>query len=90
MLKSVPVRLMKPRRMNLVLAWLIGLLVSTSVAALGIGWGKSVDCKPGQVDGRCGLGTFLGLLYGGGAGLAILLSMTVYILIIAYRRRRTT
>jgi hypothetical protein len=55
------------------------------------GLGKEISVAlHGQVDGQCGLGTFLGLLYGGGAGLAILLSLTVYILIIAYRQRRTT
>jgi hypothetical protein len=89
MLKAIPVRPMKAR-FKLAVAWLITLLVSIAVTAVGIAWGKSVDCKAGEVDGQCGLGTFLGLLYGAGAGLAILLGMTVYLLIVAFRRRRTT
>ncbi len=90
MLKAIPMRSMNARRLNLAVAWLIALLVSVAVAAGGIAWGKSVDCKPGQVDGQCGLSNFLGLLYGAGAGLAIILGMTVYLLIVAYRRRRAT
>ena len=81
---------MKARRLNLPLAWLSTLLVSVAVAAVGVVWGKSADCKPGQIDGQCGLSTFLGLLYGASAGLAILFGITVYLLIVAYRRRRTT
>lgn len=26
--------------------------------------GKASDCKPHQIDGQCGLSTFLGALYG--------------------------
>jgi hypothetical protein len=26
----------------------------------GYAWGKAVDCKPGQIDGQCGLSTFIG------------------------------
>lgn len=88
MLKLVSVKPMKARRLNLPLAWLITLLVSVAVAIGGYAWGKSVDCKPGQSDGQCGLGTFVGVLYGAGAGLAILLGVTVYLLIVACRRRR--
>ena len=49
-------------RLKFAVAWLITLLVSVAVTAVGIAWGKAVDCKPGEVDGQCGLGTFLELL----------------------------
>ena len=88
MLKKIPVRPMKAR-LKLAVAWLITLLVSVAVTAVGIVWGKAVDCKPGEIDGQCGLSTFLGLLYGAGGGMAILLGMTVYLLIVAFRWRRT-
>jgi hypothetical protein len=81
---------MKARRLNLPVAWLITSLLSVAIAVGGYAWGKTLDCKPGQIDGQCGLGTFVGLLYGAGAGLAIFLSMTVYFLVVAYRRRRAT
>ncbi|WP_353063505.1 hypothetical protein RBB77_19865 [Tunturibacter psychrotolerans] len=31
---------------------------------LGYGCGRAIDCKPGQQDGQCGLGTSMGLLVG--------------------------
>jgi hypothetical protein len=90
MLKATPMRSMNARRLNLAVAWLITLLVSVAVAAGGIAWGKAVDCKPGQTDGQCGLGRFLGLLYGVGGGLALFLIASVYFLVVAYRRRKAT
>jgi hypothetical protein len=81
---------MKSHRLNLPVAWLITSMLSIAIAVGGYAWGKAVDCKPGQIDGQCGLGTFLGLLYGVGAGLAIFLITTVYFLVVAYRRRSAT
>jgi hypothetical protein len=31
---------------------------------IGYGCGRTIDCKPGQHDGQCGLGTFMGVLVG--------------------------
>ena len=74
---------------NLTLVWLFTLLLSVVIAVLSYQSGKASDCKPGQIDGQCGLSTFLGLVYGVGAGLAILVVVTVCLLVMAYRRRRT-
>jgi hypothetical protein len=74
-------------RLNLKVAWLITSVASVATSVGGYAWGKAVDCKPGQIDGQCGLSTFLGLLYGVGTGVAFFLISTVCFLIIAYRRR---
>jgi hypothetical protein len=74
---------------KLTVVWFLSLIVSVAVALLSYQSGKASDCKPGQVDGQCGLSTFLGLVYGVGAGLAILLVVTVCLLVIAHRLRRT-
>jgi hypothetical protein len=81
---------MKSHRLNLPVAWLITSMLSIAIAVGGYAWGRDVDCKPGQIDGQCGLGTFLGLFYGVGAGLAIFLITTVYFLVVAYQRRSAT
>ena len=74
---------------NLTLAWLFTLVLSVVIAVLSYYSGRASDCKPGQIDGQCGLSTFLGLVYGIGAGLTILVVVTVCLLVVAYRRRRT-
>jgi hypothetical protein len=80
---------MKHVSKNLALVWLFTLVVSVGIAVLSYQSGKASDCKPGQVDGQCGLSTFLGLVYGVGAGLAILVVVTICLMVVAYRRRRT-
>ena len=79
---------MKARRLNLPVAWLLTLLLSVGIAVASYAFGKAGDCKPGEIDGQCGMSTFFGLLYGVGAGLTIFLSLSVYFLIVAYGRRR--
>jgi hypothetical protein len=74
---------------NLTLVWLFTLVVSVAIAVLSYQSGKASDCKPGQVDGQCGLSTFVGLIYGVGTGLAILGVVTICLIVVAYRRRRT-
>jgi hypothetical protein len=69
---------MRSHRLSLPRAWLITSMLSIAIAVGGYALGKAVDCKPGQIDGQCGLGTFLGLLYGVGAGLVLFLITTVY------------
>lgn len=49
------------------------LLASLSLIA-GYGCGRAIDCSPGQQDGQCGLGTFVGILTGAIAGAVILLA----------------
>ncbi len=81
---------MKGIRTNLAFMWLMAMLVSIAIALGGIAWGMSVDCKPGPSDGQCGLSSFLGAVYGVGGGIAVLLCATVFLLVVAYRRRRST
>jgi hypothetical protein len=79
---------LKSNRLNLLLVWCVALCVSVAIAICGIAWGKSVDCKPGVSDGQCGLGTFMGAAFGIGGGVAALSTVTVFLLIVAFRRRR--
>jgi hypothetical protein len=75
-------------RVNLFVTWLIAAAVAIVITDRFYAAGKAADCKPGQIDGQCGLSTFLGFLYGGAAGLAVLGVTTVCVVVIAYRRRR--
>lgn len=78
---------MKARRVNLFIVWLIAAAVAVVIADRFYAAGKASDCRPGQIDGQCGLSTFLGAIYGGAAGLAILGTTIVCVAVIAYRRR---
>jgi len=79
---------MKDHRSSLLLAWL-GTTLLSFVVGFGIFLGgKAGDCKPGEIDGQCGLSTFVGLLYGVAAGLLIFLSSTICCLVIRHRRRK--
>ena len=80
---------MKHFSKNLTLVWLLTLVVSVGIAVLSYQSGKASDCKPGQVDGQCGLSTFLGLVYGVGAGIATLSAVTICLIVVAYRRWRS-
>jgi hypothetical protein len=40
----------------------LGLALLTQL--VGYGCGRAIDCKPGQQDGQCGLGTFIGMSAG--------------------------
>jgi hypothetical protein len=53
---------MKTDRLDLKALWPITSTVSVTTAVGGYALGKAVDCKPGQIDGQCGLSTFIGLL----------------------------
>lgn len=78
---------MKVRRVNLFVIWLVAAAIAIVITDRFYAAGKAADCKPGQIDGQCGLSTFLGFIYGGAAGLAVLGVTTVCIAVIAYRRR---
>ena len=77
----------KNRSVNLLLLWIISILISLLLPVIGYQFGKAGDCKPGQIDGQCGLGTFLGLFNGAVGGLVIAVCATVFVLIAVYRRR---
>ncbi len=50
--------------------------------------GKAGDCAPHEIDGQCGLSTFVGFLYGVAGALVILVTCGVAIAIDALRRGR--
>ena len=79
---------MNQRRSNLLLIWIGSIAISVFAGFGGYYIGRSADCRPGEIDGQCGLSTFYWTLYGIAAGIVIFLCMTVYVLITAYKRRR--
>jgi hypothetical protein len=40
------------------------MLISFVLPVIGYQIGKAGDCKPGQIDGQCGLSTFVWFAYG--------------------------
>lgn len=77
---------MRARR-RLIVIWVVAAGIALFVADRFYAAGKAADCRPEQIDGQCGLSTFVGLLYGCFAGGAIIIAATVYVAISAYRRR---
>jgi hypothetical protein len=57
------------------LVLVLGLAVITQM--IGYGCGRAIDCKPGEQDGQCGLGTGMGLLAGFVAACGVLFFGTV-------------
>jgi hypothetical protein len=54
----------------------------------GYGCGKVIDCAPGQQDGQCGLGTFVGLFAGAIAGGCVFVLGAVLSVVDFYVRQR--
>ena len=79
---------MQKRRTNLFIIWSVSFLISVSLPVGAYFVGKAGDCRPGEIDGQCGMSTFFSVLYGIASGLVIQVSMTVYVLIESYRRRK--
>ena len=73
---------------NLPLVWLTAILIAFFSLVIGDRIGKAGDCSPGQMDGQCGLSTFVGLVYGAVGGLAILGCAVVYTVVCNYRHRK--
>lgn len=73
---------MRRKRFNKVWLW-------TSIASLAMAialWrsGASADCKPGQIDGQCGLSTFIGILYGFLLVIAVNVVMGIVALVLTF------
>lgn len=79
---------MKVRRLNLPVAWLVTALVSVAVVIGVYLAGKAGDCKLAEIDGQCGLSTFVGFVGDVGSGLVIFLGMGMFFLVVALKRRR--
>jgi hypothetical protein len=79
---------MKPNKLALFLRWLIVNLVGASIGFAIYLKMKAEDCRPGQIDGQCGLSTFTGFVFGAGVVLATLLGSTIWALLVEYRQRK--
>ena len=79
---------MKARQLDLPIAWSVSALVSVAVGTGICLAAKAGDCKSGDIDGQCGMGTFFGSIFGVAAGLIIFVGMGIYFLNVAYKRRR--
>ena len=67
-----------PQKSKLPAVWLIAILVSVCLLAIGYLTGKAGDCRPGQIDGQCGLSTFVGIVYGALGSLVVLICASAY------------
>jgi hypothetical protein len=76
----------RPRR--LLRLWLISLAVSCLMPVAGDLLGKAGDCKQDQVDGQCGMSTFIMLEYGMVIGLLIMVAVSAYVILATLRCRK--
>ena len=67
------------------LFWPIAILMAFCSPVIGYLTGKAGDCQPGQIDGQCGLSTFVGIVYGVFGSLVILACASAYTLFRSYR-----
>jgi hypothetical protein len=78
---------MKIHQKDLWIKWLVSISIGLAVAWASYTAGVHGDCTPHEVDGQCGLSSFVGLVDGVIAGMVIVIAMTIYLLIVAHRRR---
>jgi hypothetical protein len=78
---------MKFRKMKLKTAWLLTTLFSVVVGTIFYVGGKLGDCGPKDIDGQCGMSSFVGLTFGILAGATIFIVMTFYFVIVARERK---
>jgi hypothetical protein len=76
------------RRSALWLQLLVILAMSIGILFAGYGCGRAIDCSPGQQDGQCGLGTFMGIVNGVGFGGVFLLVASSLTVTDWFRKRR--
>jgi hypothetical protein len=58
--------------------WTISILIAFLLLVSGYQYGKAGDCRPGEIDGQCGLSTACGIIYGTLGSLLVILSAAVY------------
>jgi hypothetical protein len=72
---------------SVLISALVAVAVSITIFILSAKSGKAGDCKPNEIDGQCGLSTFVGFIEGViGAGV-VLLGGGTYIVVILVRKR---
>lgn len=76
------------RKVNLTAMWLVCVLISALIAYSGYRIGQSQDCAPNQIDGQCGLATFVFLIYGLAVAFIVLIVATISVVVLAHRRRK--
>jgi hypothetical protein len=59
-------------------AWGITLLISAGVALALHLLSKAGDCKPHEVDGQCGMSTFIGTIFGYMSAAVIIFCVGIY------------
>jgi hypothetical protein len=66
------------------------MLISIVLPVIGYQTGKAGDCKPGQIDGQCGLSTFVWFAYGVIGAVVIAVSCTAHLIIALLRQRKAS
>lgn len=73
------------KRRVLLRVWLAGLLISLLMPLAGYWLGRTSDCKPGQIDGLCGMGSFFILVAGVCTGGFTFIAVSAYVVFLANR-----
>jgi hypothetical protein len=81
--------MMKQTKKSL-LFWAASILISAMLPVIGNQIGKAGDCKPGQIDGQCGLTTFVWFAYGVIGAVVIAVCCTAYLIIALLRQRKAS
>jgi hypothetical protein len=68
-------------RLTKIISIVIGITVATLAISFAVFHTQMPDCAPGQIDGQCGLTTFLAILYSlATAGAACLASILYFVI----------
>jgi hypothetical protein len=67
---------------------LASFLLSVMIVVTCYGLGRISDCSPHQIDGQCGLSTFMGIMSGAALGLGTFVAASIVIAIKWLRRRK--
>lgn len=70
--------------------WATSMLTSLALPFIGYLVGKAGDCKPGEVDGQCGMSTFVSFAYGVLGAIVIAVCFTAYLIISLYKQMETS
>ena len=78
---------MTKRTSNVLWFWVTSILISFTLPVVGYKIGKAGDCSPGQIDGQCGLSTFVWFAYGVIGAVVIAVCCTAYLIIALLKQR---
>jgi hypothetical protein len=80
---------MRKRTQKSLLFWAASMLASFALPVIGSVIGKAGYCKPAEVDGQCGMSTFVSFAYGVLGGIVVAVCCTAYLFISLYKQRKT-